>query len=610
MNDFSNMKNRVELRNLANLQSNRRNRMFFNLMARFSLFSRCSLWVSVVAVIFIHVSAFGQDLSSPGAAKKFYEYKQSVLAKKKKIGPKTPLDEILTIYTDMGKIYTVEKKYSTALIYLLKAKKLNKNNQSNYSHYNVALGALFKEIHANSVAIEFFKKEIHREDHLNNYFQIASVGSLYLRLSDYENAEFYFKMQLEEAKLMNDYIAVASAKNNIGISLLKANKVDEAIDYFSQSIDDLNKNKHQISPNFQWEYTSLMSNVCDNLGQSYKIKNQPAMALSHLNMAYDLLEDKATNPPFRLMLLQANTYIMLNQLVEAHDLIQSIDVNRLSLANKIEYYSTVKNFNLVSGNYKELALNLKKIEALCDEKERQNVMSNDLMNQLVSKLLVSESLDRIDFEKKKKEALIKQHSFERRKNLATIVIIVVICLIVLSFLLLILQRNKNKRKKIELEKQLLELEEEKLNQKLNVQNNHLTDFAIEKRVKDLKSKELLSNLQELKKNTPENILNAINQLIHEIKQDDLNSQMSHVHQMNDAAELLLLEFKLKLQEKHPYLSETDLILCQLIRLKLSNKEIANFKNITLESVKIAKNRLKKKLNIDADVNVTSYISQF
>ena len=122
MNDFSNMKNRVELSNLANPQSNRRNRMFFNFMARFSLFSRCSLWVSVVAVIFIHVSAFGQDLSSPGERRKFDTYKQSVLTKKEKIGPKTSLEEILTIYTDMGKIYTTEKKYSTALIYLLKAK--------------------------------------------------------------------------------------------------------------------------------------------------------------------------------------------------------------------------------------------------------------------------------------------------------------------------------------------------------------------------------------------------------------------------------------------------------------------------------------------------------
>ena len=129
-------------------------------------------------------------------------------------------------------------------------------------------------------------------------------------------------------------------------------------------------------------------------------------------------------------------------------------------------------------------------------------------------------------------------------------------------------------------------------------------------MKDLKSKELLSNLQELKKNTPENILNAINQLIHEIKQDDLNSQISHVHQMNDAAELLLLEFKMKLQEKHSTLSEGDLLLCQLIRLKLSNKEIANFKNITLESVKIAKNRLKKKLKINPEMNLTVYLLQF
>lgn len=575
--------------------------------SRFNSRFRIALWLGLISLV--SLDGLAQRIDTPEDLRSFKEFKASVFAEEKRINDQTSLDEILEIYTDIGKIHLTEKKYAKALNYLLKAKNLNKNNASNYTHYNVAFGSLFMELHANSVAIEFFKKEIHRENHLNNYYQLASVGSLYLRLFDYENAEFHFKLQLDEARVMNDFIAVASAKNNIGLTLFQAGEIDEAIGLFSQSIDELKKNKNKWSTYFQLEYPRLLSNIYGNLGECYKVKHQYDVALKYFNTSYTLYDDPH-NQPVTLILFQANSHISLNQLPAALKLILSIDQSQLSLNEKIEFYATKKNYNLCASNFEELASNLTQIESLYRERDRQNVISNDLMNQLVSKLLVSEAQESIQFEKRKKDNLLKQYEVRQLNNRLTTFIMIVTCLSVVSVLLLVLQVNKNKRKTSELERQRLELEEEKLNQKLTVQNNHLTDFAIEKRVKDLKSKELLSNLQELKKNDSEHILSAINQLIMEIKQNDVNAQIGRFHQINEATELLLLEFKMKLIEKHTDLSESDLLLCQLIRLKLSNKEIANFKNITLESVKVAKNRLKKKLKIDGEVNVTSYLHQF
>jgi DNA-binding CsgD family transcriptional regulator len=57
----------------------------------------------------------------------------------------------------------------------------------------------------------------------------------------------------------------------------------------------------------------------------------------------------------------------------------------------------------------------------------------------------------------------------------------------------------------------------------------------------------------------------------------------------------------------PRLSNNDIRLCALIKLKLSNKEIATMMNITPQSVKVAKNRLRKKLNIQQGGDICSLL---
>ena len=43
------------------------------------------------------------------------------------------------------------------------------------------------------------------------------------------------------------------------------------------------------------------------------------------------------------------------------------------------------------------------------------------------------------------------------------------------------------------------------------------------------------------------------------------------------------------------------------QLQLSNKEIATIKNISIQSARTARYRLKKKLKLDAETEVTDYL---
>lgn len=69
-------------------------------------------------------------------------------------------------------------------------------------------------------------------------------------------------------------------------------------------------------------------------------------------------------------------------------------------------------------------------------------------------------------------------------------------------------------------------------------------------------------------------------------------------------------FFTNLKEKHPDLTSSELKLCAYLRMNLSSKEIAQLMNITLKGVEVARYRLRKKLAINPDVNLHTYLLQF
>lgn len=67
------------------------------------------------------------------------------------------------------------------------------------------------------------------------------------------------------------------------------------------------------------------------------------------------------------------------------------------------------------------------------------------------------------------------------------------------------------------------------------------------------------------------------------------------------------DFIKKVKELHPALTPNDLRLCAYLRLNLSSKEIAPLLNISPRSVEVKRYRLRKKMELPHDENLTSYI---
>jgi DNA-binding CsgD family transcriptional regulator len=63
----------------------------------------------------------------------------------------------------------------------------------------------------------------------------------------------------------------------------------------------------------------------------------------------------------------------------------------------------------------------------------------------------------------------------------------------------------------------------------------------------------------------------------------------------------------KINTKFPELSTSEKRLASLIKMNLTNREIASILNIESASVKMAKYRLKKKLNLEEEVDIQSFL---
>jgi DNA-binding CsgD family transcriptional regulator len=63
-------------------------------------------------------------------------------------------------------------------------------------------------------------------------------------------------------------------------------------------------------------------------------------------------------------------------------------------------------------------------------------------------------------------------------------------------------------------------------------------------------------------------------------------------------------------EKPPKLTPAELKLCYYLRMNLSTKEIAGLTYQTYDSVRIARTRLRKKLQLTGDDNLVAYLATF
>jgi len=91
------------------------------------------------------------------------------------------------------------------------------------------------------------------------------------------------------------------------------------------------------------------------------------------------------------------------------------------------------------------------------------------------------------------------------------------------------------------------------------------------------------------------------------EQSHLNEQRDHFMQH---FEQIFSNFYRRLKKEYPKLTAKDQKLCAYLRMNLTSKDIAPLMNISVRGVEISRYRLRKKLDMDTEVNLNEFMMEF
>jgi DNA-binding CsgD family transcriptional regulator len=162
-------------------------------------------------------------------------------------------------------------------------------------------------------------------------------------------------------------------------------------------------------------------------------------------------------------------------------------------------------------------------------------------------------------------------------------------------------------REVELSKAALaEIQNEKLGVEIKHKNQELaltTMHLVQKAEILLAVQEGLHHIRE--KSPDHDVQKEIQQLLNMVNFDvKLDNDWEHFAQYFDQVHV---DFLKQLRDRFPQLSASDLKLCAYLRMNLSTKEIAPLLNISVRGVEGSRYRLRKKLNLANDANLTEFI---
>jgi ligand-binding sensor domain-containing protein/DNA-binding CsgD family transcriptional regulator len=161
----------------------------------------------------------------------------------------------------------------------------------------------------------------------------------------------------------------------------------------------------------------------------------------------------------------------------------------------------------------------------------------------------------------------------------------------------------------EKEEEITHLKNEKLNAELNHKNTELTSVTMHLLTKneligDIKNK--LSGIKSQDDKTE--IKRSLSKILKEIEAstymdkdwEQLEFHFDRVHR----------DFSKRIKKEFPQLTAQEMKLCTYLRLNFTTKEIAQLLHISVRGVEISRYRLRKKLKLDRDQNLSEFILEF
>ena len=487
----------------------------------------------------------------------------------KQISNTNYLKEEAKIKTWLADYHTNTGGYDTALTYSQQVLSLGKQlaDQEIMARANIALGNIYlairefdKSIPYSSEAIRLFQLLGLQEEVIGSYSNLSiallSMGRVQQGLDSLLKVQPYVEKNYSGEKLYNFNV-------NLGIAYAQLGNYEAAIPSFEQQLAFKIEQKDTI--NFAPSYGNL-AYAFQNIGAFDK-----AFAYYDSSLYYSNLLNQGET-----------TYITLLDMVDGYQLKGDY---KNALTTHQQYHETY--LQVLDEQTKAKMANLE-VKYDTEQKEKTIVASQSAINDL------------------EQNAKIRwQQLFLLFGGLVSSLIIA------LSFYYkwqADLSRKEVQEKLIQSELKNKELETKTLANQLQNQKIDLTNLALDISRKNEFSTELINRLESAKdKNSSqkdkelEEIVKFVNSQTQTNK--EITFLQKNITQINQS-------FYQNLENQFSNLTVNDKYLSGLIRLNLSNKDIANIKGISLSSAKMGRYRLRKKLELNPDTDIVDFLQQF
>ena len=328
------------------------------------------------------------------------------------------------------------------------------------------------------------------------------------------------------------------------------------------------------------EYDSAEFYLVKSLAMSEKIQDNDGIARNYISLADVALRtgriDKAEDY-LNFALVSARKVQSHKWLKEVYDRLQQIARQKGNLNKAILYYDQY----------------VQQKDSIFNEQTLNNI------SRLESELATAEQKRQL--EAKENQIVILEQESEIQRTRVIILVTLMIAVIVFAVLIV-----RNRRLAALKKEQIAEEEAEKAKQELEFKNRELVSYTVNFVQKNQLFEELMNSVSEMKKTSSENTHKDLSGLERSIKRhiqidkdwEDFKIRFENLH----------TGFFDKILERESALTGNDLKLSALVKMNFSIKEISDMMGISTESVKTARYRLKKKLNLPGDTTINDFLN--
>lgn len=515
--------------------------------------------------------------------------------------------EIKNRHTDILKLleyflaYIQNKNIENREYYLMLAKtELIAGNLYQY------LGLWFK-------AIYYFNDALGISESQNDQQGIAhalnGIGVVYFRIKDFQKMKENLNDAIKINRRLNNKIALFKNYSNLAVVYIEQRNYSVALDYYFQAKKQLDSASAL--------HTDDLSKININISDVYRRMGEMNAAIFYINEAQKYIRDKL----FTQVIIYL-TKVEIYQQLEIIDSCSKYLEKSISLEKDLRIPNVSKSVAEIAykyfykiGDLKSAYDYLFKLNKLNDSIENINKGS---INALLNDLSMTSEVKLGNYILNQK--LNYEYKNSRQNIIWGGIILAILFSVIVLFALLLKSRKRelkalSEKSKIQemflqQEKQTILKNKEDHAKEIGYMNRQLTSYTLQlardnqvilKTIKGLQNVFLTFKSHDSKKRN--SIQKIINDLRHFISGHNWEEFRLYFEEINPS-------FYSKLSSTYPKLTPNELKLCAIIKLGLSNKDIASILFREVRSIESARNRLRKKLNLEKTDSLFDFLSKF